>query len=138
MTMTMKTAAARDITLSTLRPKKGWSYASFECNVPLRIVTPTGEKQEEGDEEDGNALPDLHTLIQRVIKIFQPGHLSITLFVSASTDDTTAESAQRTFHKSIVPSGYKRTDKINYEFGEYELAFASFEKKSGGKARLSM
>ncbi|KDQ21688.1 hypothetical protein BOTBODRAFT_168912 [Botryobasidium botryosum FD-172 SS1] len=126
-------------------PEEGWSYASFESNVPVSIRA----HHHHHDQQDADdALPDLHTLIRRVVGIFQPGHLSITLFVSADTsfspdsdnntnngngnDEATAESAQLAFFKAIVPAGYKRTDKINYEFGEYELAFASFEKKGAG------
>jgi S-adenosylmethionine decarboxylase len=114
-------------------PEDGWSYASFECNVPLSHY-PTSK-------EATKTLPDLRTLIQRVVQIFQPGHLSLTLFVTSATDsppsnghgETTAiaeapvDSAHRAFREALVPKGYKRTDKINYEFGGYDLAFASFQ-----------
>ena len=112
------------------------------------------------------AVPDLKTLVRRVVDIFQPGRLTLTLFIS-SADNATAEedegesaveAAQRIFraaltsrkspslraqgarsgssvnsgpqdsHEELAYSGiYARTDKINYEFGGYELAFASFE-----------
>jgi S-adenosylmethionine decarboxylase len=111
-------------------PEDGWSYASFECNVPLSHY-PTSD-------EDTKILPDLRTLIQRVVQIFQPGHLSVTLFVTSSTpsdglgDESAAveapvDSAHRAFREALTPKGYKRTDKINYEFGGYDLAFASFQ-----------
>lgn len=128
-------------------PEDGWSYASFECNVPLS-VTPTCSAKD---------IPDLRTLIQRVVDIFQPGRLSLTLFVSkkvnrnAEEDEAEAitEVAQRQFKSALTASrpafpssssldglhevadghtrSYRRTDKINYEFGDYNLAFASFE-----------
>jgi len=121
-------------------PEEGWSYASFECNVPVTsrsavvAATPIGD----GQEEDGDAsskFPDLETLIQRVVNIFQPGHISLTLFVSsapesASEVEVPIESAQKVFRQALTPRGYKRTDKINYEFGGYDLAFATFQKKS--------
>ncbi|KIY50182.1 S-adenosylmethionine decarboxylase [Fistulina hepatica ATCC 64428] len=97
-------------------PEEGWSYASFECNVPLRtrIIPST----------DGRAFPDMKTLVQRVVGIFEPGRLSLTLFISSDSDeDAEGES---------IPTDklcYKRTDKINYEFMGYELAFASFERR---------
>ncbi|EKM54348.1 uncharacterized protein PHACADRAFT_258147 [Phanerochaete carnosa HHB-10118-sp] len=129
-------------------PEDGWSYASFECNVPMPTVpTPQPSK-----------IPDLKTLIRRVVSIFQPGRLTLTLFVSSEGNanaeeeegESAVEAAQRAFKTALVsPKGvnsvaatraeggaeagagfhgvYRRTDKINYEFGGYELAFASFE-----------
>ncbi|KAG8763781.1 spermidine resistance protein [Ceratobasidium sp. 423] len=108
-------------------PEEGWSYASFECNVPLEAgldsPTPTSP----------GGMPTLLELIQRVAAIFQPGHLSVTLFVSSDEGEDgrvpPIETAQRVFSRALIGAGYKRTDKINYEFGGYDLAFASFEKK---------
>jgi len=107
-------------------PEEGWSYASFECNVP--VSTTAHESQEE-------SMPDLQTLIQRVVKIFQPGHLTVTLFTTASPQKSSAERPQQIFSKALTgkASGfnYKRVDKIDYEFGGYNLAFASFERRAG-------
>ncbi|GLB37224.1 putative S-adenosylmethionine decarboxylase [Lyophyllum shimeji] len=125
-------------------PEEGWSYASFECNVPSH----TSEKS--------RPMPDLKTLIQRVVSIFKPGRLSLTLFISTNGNDAdrgdSVEAAQRAFKFALTEPGithdysrpgsngvgaqhangngervYKRTEKINYEFGGYDLAFASFE-----------
>ncbi|GJE94893.1 S-adenosylmethionine decarboxylase [Phanerochaete sordida] len=131
-------------------PEDGWSYASFECNVPL----PTAPTPQPGK------IPDLKTLIRRVVNIFQPGRLTMTLFISSADNanaeeedgESAVEAAQRAFKTALVsPKGivngvagargegeagaefrgvYKRTDKINYEFGGYDLAFASFELRS--------
>ncbi|KAI0674995.1 S-adenosylmethionine decarboxylase [Trametes maxima] len=124
-------------------PEEGWSYASFECNVPLP-TSPT---------DKATSVPDLKTLIRRVVDIFHPGRLTLTLFISSKDNDATeeeegvsaVEAAQRAFKSALtlpakrVDRGddaaaerafsrlYKRTDKINYEFGGYDLAFASFE-----------
>ncbi|EJF65125.1 S-adenosylmethionine decarboxylase [Dichomitus squalens LYAD-421 SS1] len=128
-------------------PEEGWSYASFECNVPL-ATKPTNKP---------TSVPDLKTLIRRVVNIFHPGKLTLTLFISSKDNDaaeeeegeTTVEAAQRAFKAALtLPAHarrksegelqcngteagaaglYKRTDKINYEFGGYDLAFASFE-----------
>ena len=118
-------------------PEEGWSFASFECNIPLSHYTTCSESP--------NTIPDLQTLIQRVVQIFQPGHLSLTLFITSSDAPYTnsivvnganqdvrpaeapVDSAHRAFSEALAPKGYKRTDKINYEFGGYDLAFASFE-----------
>lgn len=113
-------------------PEEGWSYASFECNVPL----PTHPSP------NSNNIPDLKTLIRRVVNIFQPGRLTVTLFISS--DDNNAEedsggnaieAAQRAFKAALMTPGgegglYRRTDKINYEFGGYDLAFATFVRRS--------
>jgi S-adenosylmethionine decarboxylase len=112
-------------------PEEGWSYASFECNVPLE----SGLDADVPPREDG--MPTLLELIQRVTAIFQPGHLSVTLFVSSEGEvehgrAPPIETAQRVFTRALAVGGYQRTDKINYEFGGYDLAFASFQKKHKG------
>lgn len=128
-------------------PEEGWSYASFECNVPLATSPSSSAKD----------IPDLRTLIKRVVDIFQPGRISLTLFISnkdifnpeEDEAETLIEAAQREFKAALTASrpvsssytgldtshevadeqirSYRRTDKINYEFGGYNLAFASFE-----------
>ncbi|KAJ7502747.1 adenosylmethionine decarboxylase [Mycena galericulata] len=118
-------------------PEEGWSYASFECNVPLPPAHPSPQ--------DPESIPDLLSLIRRVVTIFQPGRLSLTLFISSEDNEnelgeSAIEAAQRAFKAALIPPtvddklsaipgirDYKRTDKINYEFGGYDLAFASFE-----------
>ena len=117
-------------------PESGWSYASFECNVPLPTLPAHGS----------GSLPDLQTLVRRVVRIFQPAKLSLTLFISSVGNSnveeeegiSAVEAAQRAFRSALTssPGGregdliYRRTDKINYEFGSYDLAFASFELNS--------
>jgi S-adenosylmethionine decarboxylase len=123
-------------------PEEGWSYASFECNLPLpvkRSTTPTD-------------FPNLETVIRRVVDIFRPGKLTITLFMSCGDNNdvdeggskTAIETAQRAFRSALIASpredsadrrsvdgkAYKRIDKINYDLGDYELAFATFEQIS--------
>lgn len=132
-------------------PEEGWSYASFECNVPLPATASAGA--------GAGGLPDLRTLVRRVVDIFRPGRITLTLFVSSAENsdaedrsgESAIEAAQRAFRAALTtPLGapaaggtsdgakgpppievrrkvYKRTDKINYEFGGYDLAFASFE-----------
>lgn len=118
-------------------PEEGWSYASFECNVPLSCSTSHQEK-----------LPDVKSLIRRVVNIFEPGRITLTLFMSSEDNDTeatsAADAAQRAFKDALTECAclekvdgkpnriwrvYRRTDKINYEFDGYDLAFASFELK---------
>jgi S-adenosylmethionine decarboxylase len=112
-------------------PEEGWSYASFECNVPL---APSHSV------EDPRTIPDIEKLVRRVVSIFQPGRITLTLFISSSDNDddgTAVENVQKAFRAALAEvkpgenenqsSTYRRTDKINYEFSGYDLAFASFE-----------
>ena len=174
-------------------PEEGWSYASFECNVPL---APRRRGTNEAITDNADDIPDLRTLIRRVVRIFEPGKITMTLFVQSRGDgyddeddedetETPVEAAQRAFKAALTripkasrgpsptsavtretPGGaanttlqngrgdtpglsfsatrndsglgtpswapvydrvYKRTDKINYAFSGYDLAFASFE-----------
>ena len=120
-------------------PEEGWSYASFECNVPLSTVPAP----------HAHDMPDLGTLVRRIVGIFCPARLTLTLFISSAGNneaeeeggESAIEAAQRTFKIALTSVNwtspreadgecnvvYKRTDKINYEFGDYDLAFASFE-----------
>lgn len=132
-------------------PEDGWSYASFECNVPL-APEPCAHATEEERASARSNIPDIRTLVRRVVDIFEPGKLSLTLFISSDADEdseggqSAVERAQKAFRAALTaPVGkrggaaspvegdtrggkvYKRTDKINYEFGGYDLAFASFE-----------
>ncbi|TFK44602.1 S-adenosylmethionine decarboxylase [Crucibulum laeve] len=118
-------------------PEEGWSYASFECNIPLSTAPSSLQNKRK--------IPDLKSLVQRVVKIFQPGRLTLTLFISCKDNEaddlseSAVEAAQKAFKLALTDSSlvrekeashrYKRTDKINYEFGGYDLAFASFELK---------
>ncbi|RSH81525.1 spermidine resistance protein [Saitozyma podzolica] len=112
-------------------PEEGWSYASFECNVPL-------------PNKSTDDRPDLSSLIQNVVSIFQPNRLSITLFVStpssasvpngdASTVLTAASEAEnqawRSFGADLLGADFVRKDRIGYEFDGYDLVFACFEKR---------
>ncbi|KIL68952.1 hypothetical protein M378DRAFT_158107 [Amanita muscaria Koide BX008] len=128
-------------------PEAGWSYASFECNVPLPVKPPP----DPDPDKKSSFVVDLETLVKRVVSIFRPARLTVTLFISRLDGDGTSETwedasglsaveaAQRAFRSALTsksaaaPLGgrtYRRTDKINYEFGGYDLAFASFELRS--------
>jgi len=125
-------------------PEEGSSYASFETNVALGLPSAEGQavaahpSTAEGLGKSSRPT-DLTSLIQRVINTFEPGKMSITLFVSseatcASADGPGDSEAQQPWsgnssvlHKLQV-KGYRRTDRIAYEFEGYDLVFVSFEK----------
>lgn len=117
-------------------PEQDSSYASFETN----ITTCQG----------GMGLP---WLISRVLAIFEPARLSVTLFTSSTeeaeqTDGQTSQAVdedglvmlcKKQDHGDILHGlqlkGYRRTDRIAYEFEDYDLVFVSFDKIGAGLLR---
>lgn len=110
-------------------PEEGWSYASFECNVPLPSSSASSATK--------GGRPTLPGLIKNVVSIFQPSRLSITLFVSTSSpsepaggNDDGQDQNWQAFGKDLLRiDGYDRKDRIGYEFDGYDLVFACFEKQ---------
>ncbi|MBW0464553.1 hypothetical protein O181_004268 [Austropuccinia psidii MF-1] len=98
-------------------PEAGYSYASFECNVDY-----CGRQSE------------LVNVVERVLRVFEPNRMSITLFTSH--DPQTDFSINGTYIQDNFRPGfgrdlvqnYKRTDRILYEFDGYDLVFATFER----------
>ncbi|ORY32593.1 adenosylmethionine decarboxylase [Naematelia encephala] len=112
-------------------PEDGWSYASFESNIPLP-QTSTADR------------PDIATLIRKVVGIFQPSRLSITLFVSTPPEGGIGESeaerrAWSALGTDLLGREFARKDRIGYEFDGYDLVFACFEKRGWvePKSRIS-
>lgn len=98
-------------------PEDGFSFASFETNVP------GGQK--------GRATADI---IEHVVNIFKPGRFSVTLFEAkgrrnnpygAGADQIRGLAGKRL--ADPVP-GYKRVDRIVHDFEDYNLVFRFFEK----------
>ncbi|TIA90403.1 hypothetical protein E3P99_01572 [Wallemia hederae] len=90
-------------------PEQGISYASFETNASYA------------------SSQELRHLIQRVVDIFNPGKLSSTLFVGMHDGDEIDIRPSNEFSNGLL-DGYKRTDRINYEFSGYELAYACYQR----------
>ncbi|WVO16377.1 S-adenosylmethionine decarboxylase proenzyme [Cryptococcus depauperatus] len=106
-------------------PEEGWSYASFECNVPLPNSSSSSATTQR---------PTLQKLIRNVVDIFQPSRLSITLFVSTSSGSCPASETEikvwNSFGTDLLGKEFARKDRIGYEFDGYDLVFACFEKKA--------
>ncbi|KAF9921222.1 spermidine resistance protein [Linnemannia zychae] len=147
-------------------PEPVCSYASFETNIPVGLrqkkskknssasgnnSTGSSSASEDGDaaEEEGKLGRDvvseatytgpetLTELISRVVEIFQPGTMSVTLFSSHMTEDGQMESErqmerrQRRMIKAMGRiSGFTRTDRILYEFDGCDLVFGHFVAKA--------
>ncbi|OAR02200.1 hypothetical protein LLEC1_01130 [Akanthomyces lecanii] len=98
-------------------PEDGFSFASFETNVP------GGQK--------GRATADI---ISHVVDIFKPGRFSVTLFEAkgrrANPYGAGADQIRGLAGKRLadpVP-GYKRVDRIVHDLDDYNLVFRFFEK----------
>lgn len=91
-------------------PENGFSYASFESNVPVQKYGMT-----------------YHDVLTRVVDIFKPGKFSLTLFESSNPKTINSNTSTITRKKLAQLDGYKRTDRILYEFDGYDLVFISFE-----------
>jgi len=83
-------------------PQEPCSFASFETNV---------------------VLADYNNLVKQVVNVFRPGQLSSTLFSNEPIDSLTTSTAQ------FDLEGYKKAEKIFYQFKSYNLLFVSQKKK---------
>ncbi|KAF9431818.1 spermidine resistance protein [Entomortierella beljakovae] len=140
-------------------PEPVCSYASFETNIPVGLRYKERSKRSasgdstplsaSGSENDDTAAEDeiskasytgpesLTDLISRVVEIFQPGSMSVTLFSSHMTEDGQMESdrqmerRQRRMIKAMGRvAGFSRTDRILYEFEGCDLVFGHFVAKA--------
>lgn len=91
-------------------PEKGWSYASFESNVPVRHVS--------------NNKQDNISVINHVLSVFQPRDLCITFFCKSMDNES--------FKKLMKTSGeipnYTKKDRIIYDLDDYHLLYIRFER----------
>ncbi|KAG0048134.1 spermidine resistance protein [Gryganskiella cystojenkinii] len=142
-------------------PEPVCSYASFETNIPVGLRAKKSSKKsssasasasasDNGDsEEDTKNKEDvvsqtaytgpetLTDLISRVVEIFQPGTMSVTLFSSHMTEDGQLETDRQTERRQrhMIKamgrvSGFTRTDRILYEFDGCDLVFGHFVAKA--------
>ncbi|KAF9959440.1 spermidine resistance protein [Mortierella alpina] len=144
-------------------PEPVCSYASFETNIPVGLRRGKGSKAGRSasgsstpaafsGSEDGDATEEskelvsqasytgpetLTDLISRVVEIFQPGTMSVTLFSSHLTEDGQMETdrqmerRQRRMIKAMGRvGGFNRTDRILYEFDGCDLVFGHFVAKA--------
>jgi S-adenosylmethionine decarboxylase len=104
-------------------PEQGYSYASFETNVPEDMFPARGTRE----------------VVSHVVKGFLPGRMSITKFISHrrlhNDDESDCEfGGDSGFVEDVRNSstwdwkvqGYRRIEKVIYEFDGYDLIFASF------------
>lgn len=111
-------------------PEPDYSYASFETNVDLAPVP--------GADASASSQ-SMQQLVEKVLAIFQPAKLSLTLFVSTSEEDS--EGRHNTTHQQMrglfsdeLAAKYERVDRIVYEFDGYSLVYFVFEEKDAPRA----
>ncbi|KAK4075623.1 hypothetical protein Trihar35433_2183 [Trichoderma harzianum] len=99
-------------------PETGFSFASFETNVP-----------------GGQSGRTTAEIIEHVVEIFKPGRFSVTLFEAKGRGDNAygvakAEAkglAAQRFIDSV--RGYRRIDRIVHDFEDYDLVFRFYERE---------
>ncbi|SGY85251.1 BQ5605_C009g05747 [Microbotryum silenes-dioicae] len=101
-------------------PEPAYSYASFETNLDLSLSP--------SDVESSSA--SLQKLVERVLTIFEPATLSITLFVSIDDDDEVTKASQHEGMRKLMSEElarrYERKDRILYEFEGYSLIYSVY------------
>lgn len=96
-------------------PEEGSSYASFETNIALDCDEPSAAEAQQPH------AAHVHTLVQRVVDMFEPGSFTLTLFVSD-------EGADASPLRMLELEHYRKSDRILYEFEGYNLLFLSFQR----------
>lgn len=98
-------------------PESGFSFASFETNVP------GGQKGRTTSE-----------IIEHVVNIFKPGRFSVTLFEAKGRRVNPYGIGSDALHgitgKKLADPvrGYRRVDRIVHDFDDYNLIFRFYEK----------
>jgi len=122
-------------------PESSCSYASFETNIPVEVSHPAatlGEDNINAKIAVKQTAP-IQALIQQVTAIFQPDSFSVTFFSSHPREPDSARGHSRSdsgyhhYHTSMGKSmmnieGYRRTDRILYEFEGYDLVFGHYNR----------
>ncbi|GAA5993401.1 hypothetical protein JCM11641_001168 [Rhodosporidiobolus odoratus] len=123
-------------------PEEAYSYASFECNFDFEGLGKAGVNgQGEGEREGERPAEKLQDTVEKVLEIFEPAKVSLTLFVSDDGEEEEAEGETRSQKKQRAHEGmrqlmnprlvekYERVDRILYEFEGYSLVYAVFQRR---------
>lgn len=104
-------------------PEEGYSYASFETNITFPAVSTPPAAAAVAPAGAERPFPDLRTVIREVVDIFEPGRLTVTMFVehepsgAGSADDEDDEEqegtarARRVLMGKSLLEGFTRKDK---------------------------
>ncbi|BGP20433.1 hypothetical protein JCM10213_001559 [Rhodosporidiobolus nylandii] len=121
-------------------PEEAYSYASFECNFDFDNLgsKPAAEGLKEGSRS-------LQETVEKVLAIFEPAKVSMTLFVSDEEGEgegqalaaaeggagkkARAHEGMRQLLNPELLEKYERVDRILYEFEGYSLVYAVFQRR---------
>ncbi|KAH7057590.1 adenosylmethionine decarboxylase [Linnemannia elongata] len=107
-------------------PEPVCSYASFETNIPVRL---SSSSKTHHLSAKGTAPETVQELIRRVVNIFQPGNLTVTIFASAKPCASQKQIEKRQFkmlHSLRSLPGFRRTDRILYGLDGYDLIYGHY------------
>ncbi|PNY27832.1 S-adenosylmethionine decarboxylase proenzyme [Tolypocladium capitatum] len=99
-------------------PEPGFSFASFETNVPSG--------------QNGRTTAEI---IEQVVGIFRPGRFSVTLFEAKGRGANTYGVGDCSFKNLAMQRlvdpvrGYRRIDRIVHDFEDYDLVFRFYERE---------
>ncbi|KAL3230189.1 S-adenosylmethionine decarboxylase proenzyme [Nakaseomyces bracarensis] len=92
-------------------PEKGWSYASFESNVPVEQVSSKSQ--------------DNVSVVNHVLSVFQPKDVCLTFFSKSMENDSFQK-----LMKLTKLANYAKKDRIIYDLDDYHLLYIRFERTS--------
>ncbi|KAF9100213.1 spermidine resistance protein [Mortierella sp. AD031] len=110
-------------------PEPVCSYASFETNIPVCLTSKCSKKTRTATISKGTAPETVQELIQRVVEIFQPGNLTVTVFASSRSGASEYEVERRQrkmLHSLSTVPGFHRTDRILYGLDGYDLVYGHY------------
>ncbi|TNY21580.1 adenosylmethionine decarboxylase [Rhodotorula diobovata] len=117
-------------------PEEAYSYASFECNFDFAGLGADADRGLETREAVRRTSESLQDLVEKVLAIFEPAKMCITLFVSDEDEDDAGIEKNARAHEGMrqllnphLEARYERVDRILYSFDGYSLIFAAFQKK---------
>ncbi|EIE80992.1 hypothetical protein G6F46_000791 [Rhizopus delemar] len=93
-------------------PEPQCSYASFESNIPV-------------EQSHAHEQRPIEALISQVLNVFDPTSFTVTYFTSHHQEH---HSHSHMVHSMSALNGYKRTNRILYEFDGYDLVYGHYEK----------
>lgn len=92
-------------------PEKGWSYASFESNVPVTSIS---------DDRQDNI-----EVLNKILNVFQPNEFCLTFFAKSEKN----MNFQKLLNISKMIPHYQKHDKIIYDLEDYQLLYMRLERK---------
>lgn len=96
-------------------PEPQCSYASFESNIPV----------EKSHSVENDETSPVENLISKVLDIFDPSSFTVTYFTSHHKEH---HSHSHMVRSMAALNGYKRTNRILYEFEGYDLVYGHYAK----------